>query len=169
MGQRPLGLGCPQQGCLGGSAVPFADICAIASQERPIPSGVYAAYQGSMHRNVALKILEDAPLSTEGASRFEREAWIAGSLSHPNIVKVHAYGIAGNARYIAMELIDGPSLHEEIREAKKRQPEGTSADSDWRNRRMRMVAELFVAASDALHYSTSRESYTGPSSLRTCF
>jgi hypothetical protein len=79
MGQRPLGLGCPQQGCLGGSAVPFADICAIASQERPIPSGVYAAYQGSMHRNVALKILEDAPLSTEGASRFEREAWIAGS------------------------------------------------------------------------------------------
>jgi len=119
MGQRPLGLGCPQQGCLGGSAVPFADICAIASQERPIPSGVYAAYQGSMHRNVALKILEDASLSTEGASRFEREAWIAGSLSHPNIVKVHAYGIAGNARYIAMELIDGPSLHEEIREAKK--------------------------------------------------
>src|ERR1039457_6180186 len=96
MGQRPLGLGCPQQGCLGGSAVPFADICAIASQERPIPSGVYAAYQGSMHRNVAVKILEDAPLSTEGASRFEREAWIAGSLSHPNIVKVHAYGIERN-------------------------------------------------------------------------
>jgi serine/threonine protein kinase len=113
---------------------------------------VYAAYQESMHRNVALKILEDAPVFSEGASRFEREAWIAGRLSHPNIVKVHAYGVARNTRYIAMELIEGPSLHEEIREAKKRQPVGTAADSDWRHRRMRMVVELFVAAADALHY-----------------
>ena len=113
---------------------------------------VYAAYQESMHRNVALKILEDAPVFSEGAARFEREAWIAGRLSHPSIVKVHAYGVAGNARYIAMELIEGPSLQEEIREAKKRQTEGTSADSDWRGRRTRMVVELFVPAADALHY-----------------
>ena len=107
---------------------------------------VYAAYQESMHRNVALKILEDAPVFSEGASRFEREAWIAGRLSHPNIVKVHAYGVARNARHIAMELIEGPSLHEEIREAKKRQTEGTRANSDWRKRRLRM----------GHHYETAR-------------
>jgi serine/threonine protein kinase len=72
---------------------------------------VYRARQRSLDRQVALKIL---PASLEAdadfVNRFQREARVAASLSHANLVKVYASGQADGCHYIAMELIEGQTL-----------------------------------------------------------
>lgn len=48
---------------------------------------VYEAYQDSMHRVVALKVLDAGVFpSTSAIGRLEREAWMGGRLAHPNVV-----------------------------------------------------------------------------------
>lgn len=112
---------------------------------------VYEAYQDSMRRRVALKILEEglAP-PRDGVSRFEREAWIGGRLSHPNIVKVYGQGTEGRTRYIAMELVQGKSLHAVIREAGAERREGAGSESSRRQAHIRRMVELFVGVVEAL-------------------
>jgi hypothetical protein len=112
---------------------------------------VYEAYQESMHRRVALKVIDAAtPLSSSGASRFEREAWIAGSLSHPNIVKVYGQGAVGTTRYIAMELVEGESLAAVIREAKADRTAHSASDSTLRSGHIQKTVSMFVDLADAL-------------------
>lgn len=77
---------------------------------------VYKAFQRSLNRYVALKVLPDT-LARDRAfvERFVREARIAASLKHPNIVTI--YEISDTAPYfIAMEYIEGGSLATLIRQ-----------------------------------------------------
>ncbi len=114
---------------------------------------VYEAYQESMHRKVALKVLhQEAIPSHDETARFEREAWIGGRLSHPNIVKVYAQGTSGGQRYIAMELVEGESLASEIARARVSREQQRPSDSVWRSGHIRKMVSLFVGAIDALHY-----------------
>src|SRR5437016_13933145 len=77
---------------------------------------VYRARERSLQRLVAIKILSDAYSSNpEVLSRFDKEARLASSLNHPNIVTVHAVGWDHGIPYIAMELVDGVTLDEVIR------------------------------------------------------
>src|SRR5437867_4425024 len=77
---------------------------------------VYRARELSLERHVAIKILSEAYSSNpEVLSRFEKEARLASSLNHPNIVTVHAVGWDRGIPYIAMELIDGITLDDLIR------------------------------------------------------
>jgi serine/threonine protein kinase/Tfp pilus assembly protein PilF len=72
---------------------------------------VFAAWQKSLGRRVALKVL--SPHLTHDATtlaRFRREALTAARLQHPGIVVVHGFGCEGDACFIAMELIDGAPL-----------------------------------------------------------
>ena len=78
---------------------------------------VYKAYDRTLERHVALKILIDPTSSSEEAlRRFAREAKAASSLNHPGIITVHEIGRASidglgeNINYIAMELVDGETL-----------------------------------------------------------
>ncbi len=77
---------------------------------------VYEAYEEKMHRKVALKVMSrhQAP-SAKSQRRFELEAWIAGKLDHPNLVKVYERGDWEELHFYSMELIDGGSLHDVIR------------------------------------------------------
>src|ERR1700710_2155932 len=71
---------------------------------------VYLAHQSDLDRDVALKELRltEGP-EREVARRFLREARLAGSFSHPNIVTVHDYFEQGGTPYIAMEYLQrGP-------------------------------------------------------------
>jgi len=114
---------------------------------------VYEAYQESMHRKVALKVLhQEAIPSHDETARFEREAWIGGRLSHSNIVKVYAQGTSGGQRYIAMELVEGESLASEIERARVSREQQRPSDSVWRSGHIRKMVSLFVGAVDALHY-----------------
>jgi serine/threonine protein kinase len=66
---------------------------------------------------VAMKILREG-LSSSGKAidRFFREARIAATLHHKNIVNILDYNISNNygQSYIAMEFVDGPSLRDII-------------------------------------------------------
>jgi serine/threonine-protein kinase len=59
---------------------------------------VYVARKRGEDRSVALKLLGSELTSDDGfRARFEREARVAASLEHPNIVPVYALGEDGAA------------------------------------------------------------------------
>ena len=49
-------------------------------------------------------------------SRFEREARLAASLGHPGVVAVYDQGRDGDLVFLVMELVDGGTLRDLIRE-----------------------------------------------------
>jgi serine/threonine protein kinase len=72
---------------------------------------VYLARQIDLDRQVALKELGLLRASDPSfVRRFLREAQLAGSLSHPNIVTVHDYFEFEGAPYLAMEYLERGSL-----------------------------------------------------------
>jgi serine/threonine-protein kinase len=84
---------------------------------------VYRAYQRTMDRIVAVKVLRSEIVKEPGVlKRFMREARAAARLQHPNIVTVHMVGeTEDGVPYLVMEHIDGVSL-EAISEAQGPQP-----------------------------------------------
>ena len=79
---------------------------------------VYRGYDAAIERAVAIKAISRTalPIDEQSATldRFRREAQAAGRLLHPNIVQVFEYGEDGDTAFIAMELVEGHSLHEAI-------------------------------------------------------
>ncbi|HEY3253155.1 MAG TPA: serine/threonine-protein kinase [Polyangiaceae bacterium] len=76
---------------------------------------VYRAHQLGVERNVALKIMHrDLAANESVRSRFQREARIAGSLCHPNLVNVLSLSeleLEGlQIPFLALEYLDGLSL-----------------------------------------------------------
>lgn len=78
-------------------------------------SRVFRARDTTLGRAVALKILhKNFTANAELTSRFEREAHLTASISHPNVVKVYSVGTDQGYFYIAMELVEGESLEDSI-------------------------------------------------------
>jgi serine/threonine protein kinase/Tol biopolymer transport system component len=76
---------------------------------------VYRARDTKLGREVAIKCLPSAFASdSERLARFEREAQVLASLNHPNIGMIHGLVEAGEARYLALELVEGETLGERI-------------------------------------------------------
>ncbi|MCD4748243.1 MAG: protein kinase [Thermoanaerobaculales bacterium] len=69
---------------------------------------VYRAWDPRLKRLVALKFLNTS--SGQSSARFLREAQSQASISHPNVCEVFEVGEVAGRFYIAMQLIDGPSL-----------------------------------------------------------
>jgi Tol biopolymer transport system component/serine/threonine protein kinase len=68
---------------------------------------VYKAYQASLDRYVAIKVLPPLYAEEPGFSeRFEREAKAIANLNHPNILPVHDSGQEGEYSYIVMRYIE---------------------------------------------------------------
>jgi len=66
-------------------------------------------------RTVALKVVRDDHAADQTVRRrFLHEAAVVDQLDHPNIVKVHERGEYDGRLFLAMELLDGPSLAEYI-------------------------------------------------------
>ncbi|MCZ7541124.1 MAG: protein kinase [Anaerolineae bacterium] len=76
---------------------------------------VYRAYQPSMERPVAIKVLSPGLASdAEFIARFEREARIIAQLQHPHILPVFDFGRAGPYTFLVMRLIEGGTLGDEL-------------------------------------------------------
>jgi tRNA A-37 threonylcarbamoyl transferase component Bud32 len=77
---------------------------------------VYSAADLSLARSVAVKVLrEELVHDRESAGRFEREAQMSAMFTHPNVVTVHDFGVAGGSRaFLVMELLEGARLRDEI-------------------------------------------------------
>ena len=79
-------------------------------------SAVYQAYQPSLHRLVAVKVLA-FPGDPEFVARFEREARAIAALQHPNVVRVYDYGEQDGQAYLVMQYVeDGVTLVDLLRE-----------------------------------------------------
>lgn len=84
---------------------------------------VYHAHHLLMQRPVAIKILH-AKLSNNVAAlkRFRVEAQFASSLSHPNILSIHDFGVSGEGNpYMVMDYLEGENLST-LLESKTRLP-----------------------------------------------
>lgn len=74
---------------------------------------VYLAHQESLGRDLAIKVLP-AELTREAdfLERFKREARIAASLRHPNIIQVFDAAESDGCHYLVMEYLGGRDLRE---------------------------------------------------------
>lgn len=81
---------------------------------------VYRARQSDLHRDVALKLVRPDRLANGAAadryrSRFRREAAAVATVNHPHVVHVYEAGEATDGSlFLAMELVDGPSLQKRL-------------------------------------------------------
>src|SRR5258708_18255439 len=77
---------------------------------------VYRAYQASVKRYVAIKVMSPEIASQPGfKERFDREAEVIASLEHPHIVPVIDYGTEEGTNYLVMRYIEGGSLEDRMR------------------------------------------------------
>ncbi len=79
-------------------------------------SMVFAAQDTTLHREVAIKVLNETYSSDAvRMQEFQKEAQITAALSHPHIVRVFSVGMAQGVYYIAMEMVPGENLEERMR------------------------------------------------------
>lgn len=121
------------EGMLGGDGAPGTrgEERLVAEQDLPLESlgeyrlirrlgeggmgTVYLAEQESLRRLVALKVIRPQLVgSATAAVRFRREALAVARLSHENIVTIFGVGEEDGVSFIAMELLPGHSLAEEL-------------------------------------------------------
>jgi serine/threonine-protein kinase len=110
----------------------------------PLGSGgmgeVYRARDQRLSREVAIKALPEAFTSDpERVSRFEREARLLASLSHPNIAGIHGLELAEGQRYLVLEFVEGETLAQRLERGALAAPE--AAD----------VCRQVAAAGEAAH------------------
>jgi tetratricopeptide (TPR) repeat protein/predicted Ser/Thr protein kinase len=81
---------------------------------------VLTAFDPTLDRRIALKLLlPHARDAEQGRRRLLREAQALARLRHANVVAVHDVGEHGDAVYIAMELVQGRTIREWLREGRR--------------------------------------------------
>jgi tetratricopeptide (TPR) repeat protein/predicted Ser/Thr protein kinase len=99
---------------------------------------VFKAWDSDLGRWVALKVMLSGSFAgAEERERFLREAQTGAQFSHANIAAVYEVGVANDQPFIAMQFIEGRTLHE-------------LAAKDLTVRR---AAELVRDAARAMHYA----------------
>lgn len=103
---------------------------------------VYKGFDPAIRRNVAIKAINKESLDEEERAyilaRFRHEAQAVGRLVHPRIIAVYDYGEDGDFTYMVMELVQGKSLYEHLKQ-------GATYD-------LREVAEIIRQLLDPLGY-----------------
>jgi len=74
---------------------------------------VYKAFQWSLRRFVALKVVRTSRASRdEQVRRFQTTGWAVARCRHPNIVPVHHVGVYKGVHFLTQALVEGRSLHD---------------------------------------------------------
>ncbi len=78
---------------------------------------VVRAHDDRLGRDVAIKRIKNLHglVATSFQARFEAEARALAALAHPGVVQIFDLGIDGDEPYLVMELLEGPSLKDELR------------------------------------------------------
>ena len=100
--------------------------------EEPIASGgaaiVWRAFDENLARSVAIKLLHPHHATDPTVvERFERESRAAAQLNHPNAVRIYDTGSDEDLVYLVMELVDGPSLRDLLRDRGQLEPVAVAA------------------------------------------
>ncbi|HVV85523.1 MAG TPA: serine/threonine-protein kinase, partial [Kofleriaceae bacterium] len=79
---------------------------------------VVRARDDRLGRDVAIKRMKvpARALAEVFAARFEAEGRALASLTHPGVVQVFDLGVDGDEPYLVMELVDGPTLRDVVRD-----------------------------------------------------
>ncbi|MFE8600609.1 tetratricopeptide repeat protein [Archangium violaceum] len=99
---------------------------------------VYAAYDPELDRKLALKLLQkgsDQVDKSGGQARLMREAQALARLAHPNVISIFDVGTWSGRVFLAMELVEGPTLRDWLKQAPR----------SWRE-----VVDVFTAAGRGL-------------------
>ncbi len=80
---------------------------------------VFEAYQRSLKRKIALKILPKSLMTPVAAERFQLEAEAAAILSHPNIIPMYEVGEGDDYLFMSMQMVQGHDLAEYLDRAAK--------------------------------------------------
>jgi len=71
---------------------------------------VFAAYDASLDRRVAIKSLRRGHSDPSRRARLQREAKVLAQLDHPNIITIHEVWEEDGEIYLAMEYVEGEDL-----------------------------------------------------------
>ena len=81
---------------------------------------VYSAYDPELDRKVALKLLRPSLVADQ--TRLRREAQAMARLQHTNVVAVHDVGLYRDRMFVAMELVNGTTLSQWLKERPRSYP-----------------------------------------------
>ncbi len=137
-------------------AEPLGDFRIVREIGRGGMGIVYEAFQLSLGRRVALKVLPFASgLDTKQLQRFKTEAHAAAQLHHTNIVPVYAVGCERGMHFYAMQMIEGFPLDAVIRE--RRGDSGQPHGGTTVNLRAGSTREAFTELAPTSRSSTTQE------------
>ncbi len=108
---------------------------------------VFVAYQGTLKRQIAVKVLPKSILSPATAKIFQQEAEAAAILSHPNIIPIYEVGDTGNFLFFTMQLVRGKPLSYYIKRARK------NVLPSKRTLPLNVTLKIMIAVLDALDYA----------------
>ncbi len=79
---------------------------------------VYLARDTRLNRTVAVKVLpESVAADPDRLARFEQEARVLSTLSHPNLLGIYDVGTEGSTHFLVSEFLEGHTLRERINAA----------------------------------------------------
>ncbi|MBL4848958.1 MAG: serine/threonine protein kinase, partial [Planctomycetes bacterium] len=78
--------------------------------------GMGVVFRGLDARGQVVAIKVAKKTGAADLARFEREAEVLADLSHPGIVSIHATGVVNGCPYLVMDLVEGPSLEQIVRQ-----------------------------------------------------
>jgi serine/threonine-protein kinase len=80
---------------------------------------IFVAYQKTLKRRIAIKILPKSILTPITAYLFQQEAEAAAILSHPNIIQIYEVGETPDFLYFTMQLVQGRPVSEHLKMARR--------------------------------------------------
>ena len=95
-------------------------------------AAVYRVRNLRLDRVEALKVLlEDRGGDPKFAARFEREARVAASLEHPNVIRIYDFGNADGTLWYSIQYVDGPTLRARLERHGRMRGEERQQAQDW--------------------------------------
>ncbi|MEL7499417.1 MAG: serine/threonine-protein kinase [Planctomycetota bacterium] len=115
---------------------------------------VFEAYQSSLDRYVALKVLPRHLLKDDQKQRFFAEAKIVAKLHHSNIVPVYSVGEENDVCFYAMEKLSGIALDQYVTNVQELDTKSSGPiDVPLEPLTIEQVVDVGIQISDALDYA----------------
>lgn len=112
---------------------------------------IFVAFQRSLKRKIAVKLLPKNLITDKTAELFQQEAESAAILYHPNIIPIYEVGETREFLFFTMQLIAGDTLAQLIKKTKK------NIIPSKRLIPVRQTIDLMVQVLDALNYAHANE------------